>query len=260
MSKKEYVQLELPFDDAAVEAKVETVRKQPATLEHCEVSTSSMRLRAKRKRIRVTFGDGTVVCDVSATATMIMAIEKIGTERVAALNMESCHIPLVSRTVVDRYAEWTKPMADGWYLMAQGDTEQKYCQLKSVITSLSVDATVELGDFETISTKANSRKSETRKRKARLVVTMPDGMVICGDSPLHTYKQVVSHIGVEKVAKTNLMFGGNQIITTTKKYGNQVQIAESRWLTAPASVKDKYKILRILSSMTRTPFEVKILE
>ena len=45
-----------------------------------------------------------------------------------------------------------------------------------------------------------------------------------------------------------------------KKYGNQVQIAESRWLTAPASVKDKYKILRILSSMTRTPFEVKILE
>ena len=140
MSKEEYVQLELPFDDAAVEAKVETVRKQPATSEHSEVSTSSMRLRAKRKRIRVTFGDGTVVCDVSATATMIMAIEKIGTERVAALNMESCHIPLVSRTVVDRYAEWTKPMADGWYLMAQGDTEQKYCQLKSVITSLSVDA------------------------------------------------------------------------------------------------------------------------
>lgn len=72
--------------------------------------------------------------------------------------------------------------------------------------------------------------------------------------------QVVSHIGVEKVAKTNLMFGGNQVMTTTKKYGNQVQIAESRWLTAPASVKDKYKILRILSSMTRTPFEVKILE
>lgn len=260
MSKKEYVQLELPFEEATFEEKKESCYVSPAIPERRQDETNDTRCRAKRKRIRVTFEDGTVICDVSATATMIMAIENVGIEKVAALNMESCHIPLVSRSVVDRYAEWTKQMADGWYLMAQGDTEQKYCQLKAIFSALSVNASVELGDFETISTKENCCKGNTRKRKARLVVTLPDGMVICGENPLHTFKQTVSHIGVEKVAKTSLKIGGNQITTSTKKYNNQVQISPSTWLTVPATVKDKYKILRVLSSMTRTPFEVKILE
>lgn len=260
MSKKEYVQLELPFDEAVVEEKKEEGCAQPVAPEQRRGEVTDTRLRAKRKRIRVTFEDGAVICDVSATVTMIMAIEKVGTERVAALNMESCHVPLVSRSIVDKYAEWTKQMAEGWYLMAQGDTDQKYCQLKAIFSALSVNAAVELGDFETIATRENCRKGNTRKHKARLVVTFPDGMVICGDNPLHTFKLAVTHIGVEKVDKTNLKIGGNQITTSIKKYSNQVQLSQSKWLTVPATVRDKYKILRVLSAMTRTPFEVKILE
>ena len=260
MGKKEYIQLELLFDDTPVEAKEVPVKvTAPVVLTKPEAPVDT-RMRAKRRRIRVTFADGTTFCDISATATMIMTIEKIGIERVAALNMENCHVPLVSRQVVDKYAEWTKQMADGWYLMAQGDTDQKYRQLKSIITSLSVDATIEIGDFETIVTNENSRKGDTRKRKSRLVVTLQDGMVICGDNPLDTFKKTVRHIGVERVEKTNLKIGGNPITTPVKRYNNQVQVSSAKWLTVPSSVKDKYKILRILSAMTHTPFDVKIQE
>lgn len=85
-------------------------------------------------------------------------------------------------------------------------------------------------------------------------------MVICGDNPLDTFKKTVRHIGVERVEKTNLKIGGNPITTSVKRYNNQVQVSSAKWLTVPSSVKDKYKILRILSAMTHTPFDVKILE
>ena len=90
-----------------------------------------LRVRGKRQRLKVSFADGTIVCDVSATITMMQVIDKIGVERVAALGMEVCHVPLVSRDVAPRYAEWTKEIKPGcgWYLMAQSDTKQKYIQV-----------------------------------------------------------------------------------------------------------------------------------
>lgn len=51
-----------------------------------------LRVRGKRQRLKVSFADGTIVCDVSATITMMQVIDKIGVERVAALGMEVCHV------------------------------------------------------------------------------------------------------------------------------------------------------------------------
>ena len=261
MSEERHIQLELPFDDIAMESGEKPVKAMSSVARKKTDAPANTRMRAKRRRIRVTFDDGTTICDTSATATMIMTIEKIGVERVASLDMENCHVPLVSRQVVDRYAEWTKQMADGWYLMAQGDTEQKYRQLKVIFNALSIDAIIELGNFETIVAKESNRKSNNaRKHKSHLAVTLPNGMVICDNNHLFTFKQAVRHIGIDKVEKTKLKIGGNPITTTVKRYNNQVQLSPEKWLTVPSSVKDKYKILRILSAMTHTPFEVKIIE
>ena len=259
MKKKEYLQLELPFDTPQNIEKEEQKKSTATPLQNKEVKIDT-RQRAKRRRIRVTFGDGTVCCDVSATVTMIQTIEKIGVERVASLGMENCHIPLVSKSFVEKYAEWTKKMADGWYLMAQSDSDQKYRQLKQIITTLSVDATIELGDYEAITTKENVRRGDTRRHKSKIIVTLPNGMVICGDNPLHTYKQVINHITIEKVEKTNLKIGGNPITTPIKRYNNQVQLSANKWLTVPPAIKDKCKILRIISALTHTPFDVRIVE
>ena len=223
-------------------------------------NTEDTRQRAKRKRIKVSFADGTEFCDSNATTTMIQTIEKIGVERVAALGLEVCHVPLVAQEVNQKYASWTKPMSNNWYLMAQSDTEQKYMQLKSIIAQLSIEANVELGDFDAISATSHTRKGDTRKKKAQLSVTLPNGMVLQGENPQHTYVMVINHIGLERIKKTNIKIGGSPITTPHKKYNGQVKLDSGEWLTVPATVKDKYKILRVISSLTHEPFEVRIIE
>lgn len=217
------------------------------------------RQRAKRQRIKVTFADGTELCDANATTTMIQTIEKIGVGRVATLGMEACHIPLVAQEINPKYASWTKSMSNGWYLMAQSDTKQKYMQLKSIVTQLSIEATIELGDFDALSATSNTRKGDTRKKKALLSVTFPDGTILQGKNPLQTYVMTINFIGLERIKKTNIMIGGTPFTTYHKKYNGQVELDSGEWLTVPVTVKDKYKVLRVISSLTHEPFEVKII-
>lgn len=220
----------------------------------------SLRQRSKRQRIKVVFADGTEICDVSATETMIQTIVKIGIERVAALGMEICHVPLVSKSVSPRYAQWTKEIQPGWYLMAQSDTKQKYMQLKSIIAQLHVEAQIELGDFESACNAASGKKGKARKKKAQLVVTFPDGTTICNADPLHTYIAVAENIGIDKLRRTNLAIAGKQLFSPVKKYSSQVQLDSGVWMTVPTQIKDKYKMLKVISSMTHIPLDIKIAE
>lgn len=225
-----------------------------------EDESDKVRERSKRQRLRVRFGDGDAICEASATATMIQAIKKLGVERVASLGMEVCHVPLVSREIIPRYAPWTKEIGDGWYLMAQSDTKQKFMQIKSIVSQLDSNAQVEIGNFDQLAFNKNEGKHSESKGKSKLIVTFPDGREICSVDHQQVLAETVRIIGVDKVKKTHLQIGGKPIITLEKRYNNQVCILTGEWLTVPPQVKDKYKILRMLSSITRTPYEVKIVE
>ncbi len=215
------------------------------------------RMRAKRQLLKIAFSDGTEMCHISATETMIQAICKIGVERVAALGMMSCHVPLVATSVVERYAQWTKPITEGWYLMAQGDTQQKYMQMKSIITQLGVDVHIEIGDSTTLVAR-DTVKNVAHKKKSQLSVAFPDGYTECSRDHQKVFVSAVEHIGFSKVKNTGLQFSGKQVVTSVKKYTCQVQMPDGEWLTVPVQAKDKYKMLRIISSMTRTPLTVRI--
>ena len=225
-----------------------------------EVVDDKVRARGKKQRLKVTFADGVVICDVNATTTMIQVIEKLGVERVASLGMEVCHVPLVSREIVPRYASWTKEIGEGWYLMAQSDTKQKYMQMKSILYQLGEDAKVEIGDFEQFASDKNEGKRNAYKGKSKLSVTFANGFVVCSIDHQQVFGETVRIIGLDKVKKTHLQIAGKPIVTSEKKYNNQVQVLSGEWVTVPSTVKDKYKILRVLSSMTRTPYEVKIID
>ncbi len=223
------------------------------------VVDASVRVRGKKQRIRVTFPDGVVICDVNATTTMMQVIEKLGIERVASLGMDVCHVPLVSKEIVPRYAPWTKDFGNGWYLMAQSDTRQKYMQMKSIIAQLGEDAKTEIGDFEQFASGKNEGKRNEYKGKAKLSVTFSDGYVVCSTDHQQVFAETVRIIGLDNVKKTHLQISGKPIVTSEKKYSNQVQLLSGDWLTVPSQAKDKYKILRVLSSLTHTPYEVKII-
>ncbi len=227
-----------------------------------KVIDEKVRVRGKKQRLKVTFADGTEICDVSATVTMMQAIDKIGVERVADLGMEVCHVPLVSQAITPRYAEWTKEIKPGcgWYLMAQSDTKQKYMQLKSIFLQLGISAKIEIGDFEAFASDKNEGMRKVHKKKSKLCVTFADGFVICDKDHQHVYLGTIRYVGIDKVKKINLQVAGKPIIAKERKSTSQIQLSTGEWLTVPPQAKDKYKILKVISSMTHTPFEVKIIE
>lgn len=90
--------------------------------------------------------------------------------------------------------------------------------------------------------------------KGRLVVTFPNDIAIVDNA----YVKTIRRIGTEKIEKTNLRFSGRKLITATKQYPSQTCLPDGKWLTIPNTTKDKYKMLKIISSMTRIPLEVEI--
>lgn len=101
---------------------------------------------------------------------------------------------------------------------------------------------------------AKTTRGQRKIPKGRLVVTFPDGYVIADNA----YVKTIRRIGTDKIEKTNLRFSGRKIVTATKQYPSQTCLPEGKWLTIPSTTIDKYKMLKIISSMTRIPFEVEI--
>lgn len=252
--------LPLPKYEQVVPCDKSEASQPKAKVQKTNKVEDDFRIRKKRTRLKVSFENGDVICDASATATMIQTIERIGVERVASLGMTSCHIPLVSTAVNPQYAEWTKEIQSGWYLMAQGNTDQKYLQLSSIVKQLGLNVKIELGDFETIQFTSNKNGGASKKKKTRLKVTFPNGSIICEANQLHTFKEVVEMIGTQKIKQTNLNIGGKPIITSSQRFHSQVQLKSGEWLTVPGHTKDRYKILRVISSMTHIPFDIKIID
>lgn len=254
---------EPPTEEPSTMMRIEPVTSEsPKEHDHDkqEVVRDEVRERGKRQRMRATFGDGDVICEANATATMIKVIKKLGIERVASLDMEVCHVPLVSRETVPRYARWTKEISDGWYLMAQSDTRQKCMQIKSIVDQLGENVQVEMGDFDQFVSDKNEGERHEYKGKSKFSVTFADGHEVCSIDHLQVFAETIITIGLDKVKKTHLQIAGKSIVTPEKKYNNQMRLLTGEWLTVPTQAKDKYKILRVLSSMTHTPYEVKIIE
>lgn len=222
-------------------------------------STERIIERKARKRLKVTFADGTIINEKSATQTMIATIERLGIQRVVELKMECCHVPLISKEIVPKYKEWTKPMSGGWYLLSQSDTTQKHLQLLlSIRNKLGENFKVETVDAISCRHDVNTKNSSSSKTKRTLVVKLDNGTVLSGVRHADIFIEIIKYIGIDKVASSNVKVCQKPIITSTKQFNNQVELSQARWLTIPTSVKDKYRAIMILASVARLKFEVSL--
>lgn len=213
--------------------------------------------RAKKKLIKVTFPNGTVICYKSATDTMVATLERLGVEVISKINLELCHLPLVSKEVYSKYKEWMKPVCDGWYVNTQSNSESKFLQLKAINEQLALGLKIELGDdFEAIDCPNKEKRS---KSKDKLLVKFPDGQYFANNSALDTFLEVVWQIGVEEIKKKDLTWGGNPLVTTTQMAKNQIQVDSQRWIIVPNTTKDKVKLLRVIGAMLHIKMEITII-
>lgn len=215
------------------------------------------RVRAKKKLIRVTFPNGKIICYNNTTATMIAVLVEIGSDKFSAINLELCHLPLLSKEIYSQYKEWMKPVCDGWYLNAQSNSDSKYLQLRSINEQLSLGLTIELGtDFKAEDNPNKKKKSCT---KEKLLVKFPNGEYVANDSALDTYLEVIWKLGIDDIMYKQLLWRGNNLITTSQIVNSQIQVGENRWVVVPGVTKDKAKLLRVIGAMLHINLEITII-
>lgn len=188
---------------------------------------------------------------------MIAVLNTIGTDKFPLINLELCHLPLLSREIYPKYKEWMKPVCEGWYINSQSNSDAKFLQLRAISEQLSLGLKIELStDFEV----QNNPNKEKRSRAIdKLLVKFPDGEYIANESALDTYLETVWKLGIDEIMRKHLKWGSSELITTVKKISQQVQVGERYWLVVPNTTKDKVKLLRVMGALLHINLEITII-
>ena len=210
--------------------------------------------RAKKKLLRVTFPSGKVICYKSTTDTMVAVLQELGEDVISKIELELCHLPIVSKEIYPKYRKWMKPICDGWYINTQSNSDSKFLELKSINDQLSLNLKLELG--ADLDAGDMPDKEKRTKSKDKLLVKFPDGQYFANNSTLETFLEVVWEIGIDNIKRKDLSWGGNPLITTSKMFNNQVQVDSQRWIIVPNSTRDKIKLLRVIGAMLHINMEI----
>lgn len=210
--------------------------------------------RAKKKLLRVTFPSGKVICYKSTTDTMVAVLQELGEDVISKIELELCHLPIVSKEIYPKYRKWMKPICDGWYINTQSNSDSKFLELKSINDQLSLNLKLELG--ADLDAEDKPDKEKRTKSKDKLLVKFPDGQHFANNSTLDTFLEVVWEIGIDNIKRKDLSWGGNPLITTSKMFNYQVQVDSQRWIIVPNSTRDKIKLLRVIGAMLHINMEI----
>ena len=99
---------------------------------------------APATRLKITYNEGYIIQEKKAAKTFCQFVLKTGIDKVRALNLTWCKVPLVSNTLDDKYSGSQIPLGDGWYLMCHSNTQTKFNQIERIINALNIPAKVEI--------------------------------------------------------------------------------------------------------------------
>ena len=202
--------------------------------------------------MKVTFPDGTIYCDEESSETLKQAILHIGIEKVVSAGLEVSKEPLLTKNVNPKYAKYYKPIDNEWYITLQSDTSIRMRQLLALNIRLGLNMKVEIGTELVARTKVSNRT----KVRHYLFVKIEDGTTFDGKNQIESFVEVIEHIGPDKVKR--LCWRDEPLITNYQKNKYQVKLKNGEWLTVPNSIKEKYKMLYLISSFTKIKMKLTI--
>ncbi len=123
------------------EIDIPTDRKNQSFVER-ETYTISSHSKSSKTTLRVKFPDGKTIAHRFAYDTLIEAIRNIGYEKVRALNLICCGVPLVSNTKDDFYTQ--HELTKGVFIMTHSSTRSKKDQLDEISKRLKLNLKVEI--------------------------------------------------------------------------------------------------------------------
>lgn len=209
--------------------------------------------RAKKKKLRVVFPDGTIICFKNATTTYIEAIKKIGPEVFASAGLEIGYLPVVSTECYERYKKYMMPLTDGWWVNTQSDSSQKYLQLRSVKTKLGLEYDVQLAEEFDEYNEAATQKS--RKQDLICVYYGEDEFIHAAHNE-DVFVKTIERIGAERILYKSIEFLGKETVTRYNKYPKQRKLDCGLWVTIPNSSKDMRRALEYINEKLKIGLRV----
>ena len=97
--------------------------------------------KARKTVLRVKFDDGTVIEEHYAADTFALALQRMGLDRVSALGITECGIPLVGDRKSDQYSQ---RIIDGRYVCTHSNTQRKKDTLEKIAESFKMSLKVEI--------------------------------------------------------------------------------------------------------------------
>ena len=213
---------------------------------------------SQKKLLRVTFPDGTVLCYKNVTMTFVEALRKIGVDKLQNVHLDIYKRPIITREIYEGFEADIKPLDNGWYVFACGDSTEKYLRLTTIINQLQLEGiTVEIGtDFETSNIKGFSK---ARKKVGGLLSQFADGEFVGGESPKDSYIQALTKIGLDIICYKGFEDRGEELVTRYNKYKGQVQ-SGGKWITVPGQTKDKIRALERISQKLNLGLKITIID
>ena len=213
---------------------------------------------SQKKLLRVTFPDGTVLCYKNVTMTFVEALRKIGVDKLQNVHLDIYKRPIITREIYEGFEADIKPLDNGWYVFACGDSTEKYLRLTTIINQLQIEGiTVEIGtDFETSNIKGFSK---ARKKVGGLLIQFADGEFVGGESPKDSYIPALTKMGLDTRCYKGFEDRGEELVTRYNKYKGQVQ-SGGKWITIPGQTKDKIRALERISQKLNLGLKITIID
>ena len=168
--------------------------------------------RSKTHIVRVEFPDGTVFQDRNVSETYAKAIKKIDPDLVSLLGISHAGVDIVSKELNTKYAQYQKPIGDGWYVMTNSSTSTKCADLQSISDELELDLVVNLVPIDGSEVKVATQEELPGKTRSKIRVTFPDGHISQPTRVLDVLLEVIRLAGVERVRELNISSCGDNLI------------------------------------------------
>ena len=109
-----------------------------------QLENSPIKDKPKKSIIEVIFPDGRVVKEQYAKRTFLETIQMIGVQRVRQLGLERNSVPLVDKTVHDKYKKTQIKVGAKIYIQTYGSTEDKKKYLDIISEKLGLGLNVKI--------------------------------------------------------------------------------------------------------------------
>lgn len=228
--------------------------------------------RRSQGKLYVEFPDGNAFCYNIVKETFLQTLRHIGSEKLKLVNLRVCHRPMFSETIYPGYKDYMSLIEDGFYVNTQGDTRNKYIQLKSISEQLSLNLKIEIvnsvrggyqlyykdRNFDTPSLFRGWR-SKKEKKKYIIRIVFPDGKDKYSLDANQLYSNIIDLFHNLIIDDSKISYNNKTIVTSNKLYDNQCEDL-GYWVTVPSSVKDKLKVLNTISAVFKLGIKCSIIE